>query len=86
MGGLIAGFAAYPRKEGEKIAWGWLLLLSPLWVMLFGVFGVAPVVTRTSELLPLIRNGMGFLGGGVAAYLIAQATVGRKLNESNSES
>ena len=29
---------------------------------------------------------MGFLGGGVAAYLIAQATVGRKLNESNSES
>ena len=54
--------------------------------MLFGVFGVAPVVTRTSELLPLIRNGMGFLGGGIAAYLIAQATVGRKLNESNSES
>ena len=86
FGGLIAGFAAYPRKEGEKIAWGWLLLLSPLWVMLFGVFGVAPVVTRTSELLPLIRNGMGFMAGGVIAYLIAQATVGRKLNESNNES
>ena len=86
MGGLIAGFAAYPRKEGEKIAWAWVLLLSPLWVMLFGVFGVAPVVTRTSELLPLIRNGMGFLAGGVAAYLIAQATVGRKLNESTNES
>ncbi|WP_370523223.1 TPM domain-containing protein [Synechococcus sp. A15-60] len=86
LGGLIAGFAAYPRKEGEKIAWAWVLLLSPLWVMLFGVFGVAPVVTRTSELLPLIRNGMGFLAGGVAAYLIAQATVGRKLNESTNES
>ena len=85
LGGLIAGFAAYPRKEGERIAWGWLLLLSPLWVMLFGVFGVAPVVTRTSELLPLIRNGMGFMSGGIGAYLIAGATVGRKLNESNQD-
>ena len=85
LGGLIAGFAAYPRKEGETIAWSWMLLLSPLWVMLFGVFGIAPVITRTSELLPLVRNGVGFLGGGVAAYLIAQATVGRKL-QSDSES
>ena len=85
LGGLIAGFAAYPRKEGETIAWSWMLLLSPLWVMLFGVFGIAPVITRTSELLPLGRNGVGFLGGGVAAYLIAQATVGRKL-QSDSES
>ena len=53
--------------------------------MLFGVFGVAPVVTRTSELLPLIRNGMGFMAGGIVAYLIAGATVGRKLNESSKE-
>jgi len=85
LGGLIAGFAAYPRKEGELIAWGWLLLLSPLWVMLFGVFGIAPVVTRTSELLPLIRNGMGFMAGGIAAYLIAGATVGRKYNQSSED-
>lgn len=83
LGGLIAGFAAYPRKEGERVAWAWLLLLSPLWIMLFGVFGIAPVVTRTSELLPLIRNAMGFIGGVVGAYLIAQATVGRRLSESN---
>ena len=47
--------------------------------MLFGVFGIAPVVTRTSEVMPLLRNGVGFLAGGIAAYLIAQATVGRKL-------
>ena len=59
-------------KKGDLIAWSWLLLLSPLWVMLFGVFGVAPVVTRTNELLPLLRNGLGFLGAAVAAYLIAQ--------------
>jgi len=85
LGGLIAGFAAYPRKEGETVAWAWLLLLSPLWVMLFGVFGIAPVVTRTSDLMPLLRNGVGFMGGAIAAYLIAQATVGRRL-ENNSES
>ena len=81
LGGLIAGFAAFPREKGDLIAWPWLLLLSPLWVMLFGVFGIAPVVTRTSELLPVLRNGLGFLGAAVAAYLIAQATVGRKLEE-----
>ena len=81
LGGLIAGFAAYPRKNEDSIAWSWLLLLSPLWVMLFGVFGIAPVVTRTSDLLPVLRNGLGFLGGAVVAYLIAQATVGRKLED-----
>jgi hypothetical protein len=85
LGGLIAGFAAYPRKEGERIAWAWVLLLSPLWVMLFGVFGIAPVVTRTSDLLPLVRNGMGFVGGMVGAYLIAQAIVGRKLAKETDE-
>ena len=86
LGGLIAGFAAYPRKEGETVAWAWLLLLSPLWIMLFGVFGIAPVITRTSDVLPLLRNSMGFLGGAVAAYLIAQATVGRQLNKETDQS
>ena len=51
----------------------------------FGIFGIAPVVTRTSDLMPLLRNGVGFMGGAIAAYLIAQATVGRRL-ENNSES
>ncbi len=73
------------RKAGERIAWAWVLLLSPLWVMLFGVFGIAPVVTRTSDLLPLVRNGMGFVGGMVGAYLIAQTIVGRKLAEETDE-
>ena len=79
LGGLIAGFAAYPRREGQTIAWSWLLLLSPLWLMLFGVFGIGSVVTRTEEALPLLRNGLGFIGGAIFAYLIAQATVGRRL-------
>jgi hypothetical protein len=54
-----------------------VLLLSPLWIILFGVFGVAPIVTRTSDTLPLARNALGFAGAVVAAYLLAQSTVGR---------
>jgi hypothetical protein len=77
LGGLVAGFASYPRKEGRKVEWAWVLLLSPLWLILFGVFGVAPIVTRTSELLPLARNGLGFLAAALVAYLIAQQTVGK---------
>ena len=80
LGGLIAGFAAFPRKEGDVIAWTWLLLLSPLWIMLFGLFGITPVITRTNEILPLFRNGMAFLGSVLGAYLIAQATFGKDIN------
>ena len=83
LGGLIAGFAAYPRKPEHKVEWAWVLLLSPLWVILFGVFGVAPIVTRTSDLLPLLRNALGFVGAIAVAYLIAQNTVGKsRLGES----
>ncbi len=72
LGGLIAGFAAYPRKDGQFIAWPWLLLFSPLWVMLFGIFGIAPIVTRTSDILPLVGNSAAFLSSMVAAYVLAQ--------------
>jgi hypothetical protein len=77
LGGLIVGFAAYPRQPGRTVEWAWVLLLSPLWVILFGVFGVAPIVTRTSDLLPLARNALGFAGAIATAYVIAQNTVGR---------
>jgi hypothetical protein len=80
LGGLIVGFAAFPRKPGRRFEWAWVLLLSPLWLILFGVFGVAPIITRTNDLLPLLRNALGFLGGAAAAYLIAQQTLGRTLN------
>ncbi len=72
LGGLIAGFAASPRKSNESFSIGWLLLLSPLWIMLFGIFGIAPVVTRTNDILPLLRNVLGFLGSAIGAYLIAE--------------
>ena len=72
LGGIIAGFAASPRKSNESFSIGWLLLLSPLWIMLFGIFGIAPVVTRTNDILPLTRNILGFIGSAVGAYLIAE--------------
>ena len=72
LGGIIAGFAASPRKDKESFSIGWLLLLSPLWIMLFGIFGIAPVVTRTNDLLPLMRNILGFIGSAISAYLIAE--------------
>jgi len=83
LGGVVAGFASYPKKEGELIAWPWLFLLSPLWIMLFGVFGIAPVISRTSEALPLLRNCLGFFGGALAAYLIAQTAFGTSSNQEN---
>lgn len=69
LGGVICGFAAQPRKEGDGIAWQWALLFSPLWGILFIAFGLGPVVTRTPELLPVIRNVAGFLIGLIVAFL-----------------
>ena len=81
LGGLIAGIASYPRKEEALISWGWLFLVSPLWIMLFGVFGIAPVITRTSEILPLLRNSLGFISMALVGYFIAQSAFEKKLNE-----
>ncbi|MCP9774454.1 TPM domain-containing protein [Cyanobium sp. WAJ14-Wanaka] len=77
VGGLVVGFAGYPRKEGRRFEWGWVLLLSPLWLIMFGALGLGPILTRTTEVLPLLRNSLAFLGGIVVAYLVAQKTVGK---------
>lgn len=69
IGGVVCGFAAQPRKPGQLVAWQWALIFSPLWGILFVAFGIGPVVSRTSEWLPLVRNVAGFLIGALAAYL-----------------
>lgn len=69
VGGLVCGFAGHPRKSGQVIAWQWILIFSPLWGILFLAFGVGPVVTRTSDWLPLVRNISGFLIGFLVAFL-----------------
>jgi TPM domain len=69
IGGVICGFAGQSRKPGQGFAWQWALIFSPLWGILFLSFGVAPVVTRTDEWLPLFRNCSGFVIGVLVAYL-----------------
>ncbi|MBW4647800.1 MAG: TPM domain-containing protein [Kastovskya adunca ATA6-11-RM4] len=71
VGGLICGFAAIPRTKGQVFAWQWALIFSPLWGILFIAFGIAPVITRTSDFLPLFRNIIGFVLGALVAYLSA---------------
>ncbi|MBD2578660.1 TPM domain-containing protein [Oscillatoria sp. FACHB-1406] len=68
-GGVICGFAAIPRKPGQFLAWQWALIFSPLWGILFFAFGIGPVVSRTHDLLPLLRNVLGFSMGALVAFL-----------------
>ncbi len=69
VGGVICGFAGQPRKPNQPFAWQWVLIFSPLWSILFIAFGIAPVITRTTDLLPLVRNIAGFILGALVAYL-----------------
>lgn len=81
VGGIIFGFAAHPRKEGQIFAWQWALIFSPLWGILFLAFGVGPVISRTSEWLPLFRNVAGFVIGALVAFLaptFGQSSADRK--------
>ncbi len=77
LGGLVAGFAAAPRKEGEIVSFGFLALLSPLWGMLFGIFGLAPIISRTSDFIPLFKNGLAFTAAAIAGYLLSQTVFSR---------
>lgn len=81
VGGVICGLAAQPRKPGQGVAWQWALIFSPLWGILFLAFGVGPVVTRTSEWLPLARNVAGFAIGALVAFLTP--VLGKSPSEEN---
>lgn len=69
IGGVVLGFAAQPRQPNQVVAWQWALIFSPLWGILFIAFGIGPVVTRTADWLPLLRNVAGFALGALVAYL-----------------
>lgn len=74
VGGIVFGFAGKPRKPGEIFNWQWAMIFSPLWFILYIAFGIGPVVTRTSDWLPLLRNTLGFAGGAVAIYILPMQT------------
>ncbi|NJO85942.1 MAG: TPM domain-containing protein [Synechococcaceae cyanobacterium RM1_1_27] len=70
VGGFVFGIAGKPRSPDEFFNWQWALIFSPLWFILFVAFGMGPVLSRTSDWLPIARNLLGFAGGAVAAYLL----------------
>ena len=51
-----ATFAGIVRRK-----WIWVALFAPLWGVLFVSFGIGPIVTRTSDRLPLLYNTAAFL-------------------------
>lgn len=69
LGGVVMGFAGKPRSSTQVFSWQWALMFSPLWGILFVAFGVGPVVTRTAEWLPLLRNVLAFGVAALAAFL-----------------
>ena len=77
LGGLVAGFSAAPRKEKQIISIGFLALLSPLWGMLFGIFGIAPIISRTTDAIPLIKNSLAFTAAAILAYILSQTLFSR---------
>ena len=40
---------------------GWILVFSPLWLILFVNLGLGPILTRTDDRLPVIINTAAFL-------------------------
>ncbi len=74
VGGIVFGFAGKPRSAEELFNWRWALIFTPLWFILFGAFGLGPVLTRTTDLLPIARNCLGFLGAALMVYLLPMQT------------
>ncbi len=37
--------------------------------MLFGIFGLAPIISRTSEILPLFKNGLAFAAAAISGEI-----------------
>lgn len=69
-GGCVFGFAARLSPQGRVDgSWQWVVLLSPLWLLLFASFGILPIVGRTSDWEPLVKNSLGFLGAAAGFYL-----------------
>ena len=66
-GGIILGFSLrlQPADAVGK-RWLWPLMFSPLWGALFFSFGLGPVLSRTTDLVPVAQNTGAFL---LSAYL-----------------
>eukprot|EP00897_Mesotaenium_endlicherianum_P010095 jgi/Mesen1/9113/ME000058S08600 len=69
-GGAVFGFGARVPPSGRVSAsWQWVLIFSPLWVILFCFFGILPIVGRTEEWTPIAQNTGAFLASAAGLYL-----------------
>jgi len=68
VAGFVAGFASRVRPS-SFVTWryGWLLVFSPLWGSLLVNFGLAPILVRTDEKLPILIN-LAVFAAGVALF------------------
>ncbi|CAI5459535.1 unnamed protein product [Closterium sp. Yama58-4] len=70
LSGIVFGFAARLEPSGKvEASWQWVLLFSPLWLLLLVAFSYLPITARTDDVEPLLKNGAGFLAGAAAIYL-----------------
>lgn len=76
-GGFIAGAAA-STGGNNKVNVPWLFLFSPLWGILFGSFGVGPIVVREGWLsLDLLQNTLAFLASLAISLVLFQRMYSR---------
>lgn len=62
VGGIVFGYSLRLEPSGPvHRRWVWSLLFAPLWGTLFINFGIGPIVSRTSDFLPILGNVAGFL-------------------------
>ncbi|GAB4820847.1 hypothetical protein N2152v2_007893 [Parachlorella kessleri] len=77
-GGLVVGFVDKLEPQGwVQRKWVWQLLFAPLSVTLFINFGLGPIVTRTSDPLPVLGNVLGFTAAAALVKfspVVARAT------------
>ena len=64
--GFVAGFASRVRPF-PSAAWSGLVVFSPLWGSLLVNFGLAPILVRTDDRLPLLVN-LAVFAAGVALF------------------
>jgi hypothetical protein len=78
-GGIIAGLAStiqfsnpFSSSNGNSPSGQlvWVLLFSPLWATLFISFGLGPIISRTTEMQPLLQNCLAFTMSAASPWIL----------------
>ena len=71
LGTLLSGLQSCHQCPAGIVRrqWIWVALFAPLWGILFLSFGIGPIVTRTSDRLPVLYNTAAFLAAALVFRL-----------------